>query len=100
MDKFTFKFWKAKHKDGREGVVMMGDDPDHYSAYKIINGFLGKQVVEVNGSGLGIHLFLPEDNLDDWQKIALCDDAWDKKIDKEQEACLDLKYLRGDTIKS
>lgn len=69
----------------------MGTSPDHYTPMLVINKFLGKPVLELNGSGIGVNLFLPESKLDDWQKLALHDEAWGD--DDNQKTCIHLDKL-------
>ncbi len=101
MKLYTFRFCKTRRtSDNQEGIVLFGSDPDHLTPLTVINAFLGKTVLELNGRGMGVNLFLPESHLDDWQKLALCKKAWvDVKTNKdEQVATLDLDVLRRLTI--
>lgn len=91
MKTFHFKYFKARHKDGREGLFFLGKSPDHHTPMLAINTFLGKPVLELNGSGMGVNLFLPESKLDDWQKLAFYDDAWGEEVN--QTTCIHLDRL-------
>ncbi len=42
---------RSKLTDGREGVVFFGADPDHHTPMRIINKFIGEDVLEINGGG-------------------------------------------------
>ncbi len=98
MKQFKFKYFKTRRiKDNQEGIVLMGEKPDHKTPLEVINGYFGKPVLEVNGYGIGVNLFLPETHLDDWQKLALFKEAWleTKTDEKEQIAILDLDLLRS-----
>lgn len=83
------------HKDKREGVVFFGADPDHYTPMMVINKWLGEDVLELNGNGMGVHLFLPESKLDKWQKIALNDAVWgaEDKVGGMVETSINLELL-------
>jgi len=92
MKTFKFKYFKALHRDGREGLFLMGKDPDHFTPMTVINEFLGEKVLELNGSGIGVNLFLPEWKLDAWQKLALLDEAWGD--DQNGSTCIHLNKLK------
>ena len=91
---FRFRYYKTKTTDGREGVVLFGEGPDHYSAMRVINDFLGEDVLELRGGGIGVNLFLPESKLDPWQKLAMLDGAWDEPNTKAQIGAINLTFLK------
>ena len=93
MNKFTFSFYKSHHRDGREGIFLFGKSPDHITPMEIINKFLGEKVLEINGGGVGVNLFLPEQKMDQWQKLAVLEKAWEGENQEGQKATIDLEYL-------
>lgn len=76
---------------------MFSWDCDHITPMRVINAFLGEDVLELNGNGIGVNLFLPESKLDAWQKLAMFDEAWNSKFDDKQKAEIDLEILRKRT---
>lgn len=58
-----------------EGICMFGENPDHVYPMKVINEFLGKKVLSINGHGFMVHVFLPEKHMQLWSdKIGSRDD--------------------------
>jgi len=53
-------------RDDEEGLIIFGKDPDHITPMKVINEFLGKEVLRLCGSSLMVHLFLPERHMQLW----------------------------------
>lgn len=67
-------------RDGEEGLILFGRSLDHYTPMKIINDFLGENVLRICGGGLMVHLFLPEKHMQLWSdKLGTHPEFWQGK---------------------
>jgi hypothetical protein len=79
--------------DDEEGLQIFGEHPDHYTPMKIINDYLGEEVLRIGGGGLMVFLFLPEKYMQLWSdKIGSVKDLQVSKgtgfrLDKMKKMC-------------
>ena len=101
------KIFEILHVDGKPhifkdthneepGLVVYGKDPNHFTPAKIINEYLGQEIVFVYGQqGPLVHLFIPEKHMELWSDkigrnkdflwIELDDGTFAIRLDKMQE---------------
>ena len=72
MKTFAFRILKVD-----DGICFMGTDPDHITPMEIINNYVGQDILEIRGTGIGVNLYMNDDHALAWeQNIAFNRDVW------------------------